>query len=95
MTADEDERIVDPSPPALSRSAGEGDVGGDGDMEALLAAEREKAETYYRNWQRSAADFINYKRRVEQERSESARMPVPGRAHGTPSTTDRCRCRDR
>src|SRR5688572_10058181 len=45
---------------------------GSGDAE--LAAEREKAETYYRNWQRSAADFINYKRRVEQEKGESSRF---------------------
>ncbi|MBI2767169.1 MAG: nucleotide exchange factor GrpE [Chloroflexi bacterium] len=33
-----------------------------------------KADTYYKNWQRSAADFINYKRRVEQERGETARF---------------------
>jgi molecular chaperone GrpE len=39
-----------------------------------LAAEREKAESYYKNWQRAAADFANFKRRVEQERSESARL---------------------
>jgi molecular chaperone GrpE len=39
-----------------------------------LAAEREKAETYYKNWQRSAADFANFKRRTEQERAESARL---------------------
>jgi molecular chaperone GrpE len=39
-----------------------------------LAAEKEKAETYYRNWQRAAADFANFKRRVEQERQESARL---------------------
>lgn len=42
--------------------------------DAELAAEREKADTYYKNWQRSAADFINYKRRVEQEKQESARL---------------------
>jgi molecular chaperone GrpE len=47
---------------------------GSKDGAAELAAEREKAETYYRNWQRSAADFINYKRRIEQERGESARF---------------------
>ena len=40
----------------------------------LLAHEREKAETYHRNWQRSAADLANYKRRVEQERAEQARL---------------------
>jgi len=43
-------------------------------LEEQLAAERERAETYYRNWQRSAADFINYKRRGEQERSEAAKL---------------------
>ncbi len=48
--------------------------GGELSLEEQLAAERERAETYYRNWQRSAADFINYKRRVEQERAEAARM---------------------
>ena len=35
---------------------------------------REKADTYYKNWQRAAADFQNYKRRIEQERGESARF---------------------
>ena len=45
-----------------------------GDESVELAAEREKSETYYKNWQRSAADFINYKRRVEQDRSENARL---------------------
>lgn len=33
-----------------------------------------KAGEYYRNWQRSAADFSNYKKRVEQERGEVARL---------------------
>ena len=44
------------------------------DESADLTAEREKADTYYKNWQRSAADFINYKRRVEQDRSANARL---------------------
>jgi len=43
-------------------------------LEAELAELREKADTYYKNWQRSAADFINYKRRVEQERAETSRF---------------------
>ncbi len=47
---------------------------GSKDGAAELAAEKEKAETYYKNWQRSAADFVNYKRRIEQERGESARF---------------------
>ena len=42
--------------------------------ETRLAEEREKAERYYKNWQRAAADLANYKRRVEQERSEQARL---------------------
>lgn len=47
------------------------------DVEALRAGleeERKKAEAYLANWQRAAADFQNYKRRVEQERDEVARL---------------------
>jgi molecular chaperone GrpE len=43
------------------------------DIESLkqaLAEERKKAESYLANWQRTQADFINYKRRNEQERKE-------------------------
>ncbi len=43
------------------------------DIEALklqLAEEKKKAEDYLASWQRAQADFINYKRRVEQEREE-------------------------
>jgi len=46
-------------------------------VEALrqeLAQQRERAETNLANWQRSAADFQNYKRRVEQEREEIGRL---------------------
>ena len=41
------------------------------DVETLkqsLVTEKEKAEKYLANWQRSQADFSNYKKRVEQER---------------------------
>ena len=41
---------------------------------AELAAAREQADQYYKNWQRSAADFVNYQRLVEQERGEQARF---------------------
>jgi len=47
------------------------------DLETLsrqLADEREKAQQYMRNWQRAAADYQNYKRRVEEERGETARL---------------------
>ena len=43
------------------------------DTEALkksLAEETAKAEGYLANWQRAQADFINYKRRSEQEKDE-------------------------
>ena len=43
------------------------------DIESLkeaLAEEKEKAEGYLASWQRAQADFINYKRRNEQERGE-------------------------
>jgi len=44
------------------------------DLESLrrvLAEEREKADRYLTSWQRSQADFANYKRRVEEERAET------------------------
>ncbi len=43
------------------------------DIEALkqaLANEKAKAETNLASWQRAQADFINYKRRSEQEKEE-------------------------
>ncbi len=39
-------------------------------LEKALAEEKKKAEEYLANWQRAQADFINYKRRSEQERQE-------------------------
>ncbi|MFC1980080.1 nucleotide exchange factor GrpE [Chloroflexota bacterium] len=43
------------------------------DVESLqkaLAEEKEKGEGYLANWQRAQADFINYKRRSEQQMEE-------------------------
>jgi len=45
-----------------------------GTLEAQVAQERERAESYLASWQRAAADYQNFKRRVEQERSEVAQM---------------------
>ena len=45
------------------------------DLESLkeaLEEAKEKAEKYLANWQRAEADFINYKRRSEQERADMA-----------------------
>jgi molecular chaperone GrpE len=39
-------------------------------LEQALAEEKQKAAEYLANWQRAQADFINYKRRTEQERQE-------------------------
>jgi molecular chaperone GrpE len=43
------------------------------DVESLkqaLAEEKKKSEEYMASWQRAQADFVNYKRRTEQERQE-------------------------
>lgn len=42
------------------------------DLKQALAAEKEKAEQYLASWQRTQADFINYRRRTEQEKEELA-----------------------
>lgn len=39
-------------------------------LKEALAEEKTRAEGYLANWQRVQADFINYKRRSEQEREE-------------------------
>jgi len=41
-----------------------------GALKQSLAEEKERAEGYLANWQRAQADFINYKRRSEQEQGE-------------------------
>ena len=44
------------------------------DLEEQLEAAQAAAERFEANWKRAAADLANYKRRVEQERSEQARL---------------------
>jgi molecular chaperone GrpE len=43
-------------------------------LKLLLDDERAKSQSLYQSWQRSAADFQNYKRRIEEERQETARF---------------------
>lgn len=43
-------------------------------LKQALVEEKEKTEDYLANWQRAQADFINYKRRNEQEKEETARF---------------------
>jgi molecular chaperone GrpE len=42
-------------------------------LRAELAEARERADRYHSNWQRSAADFQNWKRRADQEKAELTR----------------------
>lgn len=68
------EREADASPAEESNIESQAKQQDSTDPIADLAAAREQADNYYKNWQRSAADFINFKRRVEQDRAETARM---------------------
>ncbi len=43
-------------------------------LKQALAEETKKAESYLANWQRAQADFINFKRRTEQEREEQNKL---------------------
>ena len=43
-------------------------------LEAELAEARERADRYHSNWQRSAADFQNWKRRTDQEKADLGRQ---------------------
>lgn len=79
MEANEDDRTIDKR--AASRMSGDGpdeaavaEGGSNLTPEQELATAREQAEANFKHWQRTAADFQNYKRRVEQERGESARF---------------------
>ena len=40
------------------------------DLEIILASTKQKADEYLDNWKRTQADFLNYKRRAEQEKRE-------------------------
>jgi molecular chaperone GrpE len=42
-------------------------------LKAMLAEEKAKAESCLENWKRAQADFINYKRRQEQDREETGK----------------------
>jgi molecular chaperone GrpE len=40
------------------------------ELQQALAEEKERAEGYLANWQRCQADWVNYKQRAEQEKSD-------------------------
>ncbi len=57
----------------------EGEGGGEREedvasLKKALAEEKAKAEDYLASWQRAQADFINFKRRTEQERNETVKL---------------------
>jgi molecular chaperone GrpE len=56
-----------PKPPAEEPDDVEG-------LKARLEEEKQKAQGYLSSWQRAAADYQNFKRRVEQERNEVGRL---------------------
>lgn len=43
-----------------------------GELEAQLADEKKKSEEYLDNWRRAAAEFQNYKRRMEKDKADYA-----------------------
>jgi molecular chaperone GrpE len=47
-------------------------------LEKELAEARERADRYHANWQRSAADFQNWKRRADQEKTDAGRAAEAG-----------------
>lgn len=84
MTEDREERFHDKRAAArmgdgLQDEAAAAEAGtgtGEGQAPSAEAAEdwKQKADEYYAHWQRSTADFINLKRRVEEEKKEWARI---------------------
>lgn len=44
------------------------------ELKAALDEERGRANNYLANWQRAQADFINFKRRTEQEKAEGQKV---------------------
>jgi molecular chaperone GrpE len=75
MDETEHKRGRSTEPPEQQGSHADGP--GDSDVDSLrelLQQERERADTNHANWQRATADFINFKRRTEQERQDQARF---------------------
>jgi molecular chaperone GrpE len=47
-----------------------------GEMKRMLEEAQSKVDSYLANWQRAEADFLNYKKRAEQERDEMAQRTL-------------------
>ena len=63
-----------PAPPSEATEAPEAQETPAGDLAERLEAAEASAARFEANWKRAAADFANFKRRVEQERAEQARL---------------------
>lgn len=69
--------MADEREPGLDEPAAEEAVSEELDVESLkraLAEEKAKADDYLAGWQRTQADFQNYRRRVEDERGEMVKF---------------------
>lgn len=71
MTQKESEETLNSKAEPETAEVKEEDVEG---LKQALAEEKKKAEDYLASWQRAQADFINYKRRAEQERLDFNRF---------------------
>jgi molecular chaperone GrpE len=70
MTADREETpTADAAGPAANSPAETVEA-----LKALLDEERQKSQSFYASWQRAAADYQNFKRRVEEDRGEATRF---------------------
>ncbi|MBN1366927.1 MAG: nucleotide exchange factor GrpE [Dehalococcoidales bacterium] len=64
------EAVTPETPETAAPEVPEGEVVTAEGLAESLTAEKNKAEEYLAGWQRAQADFINYKRRCEQEKEE-------------------------
>ena len=75
MTDEQPEEVAADAPAAAAGNAVEREEPDDVEgLRARLEEEKQRAGKHYESWQRTAADYQNYKRRMEQERSEVARL---------------------
>jgi len=72
--AEENNSEVKPEVETAKAKPDFGDIKDIETLKKLLAETQAKAETNLAGWQRAQADFINYKRRSEQEREELAQL---------------------
>jgi molecular chaperone GrpE len=73
---EEEKSLPEKETPELAK--GEETLGLSKGLEKELAAEKEKAARYLDNWQRTEADFRNYKKRTDQEKEELTRWAASG-----------------